>query len=42
MKKYEKNLESVRKKKTKEEKHPSCISEPVPGPNHLICALCKE
>ena len=29
-------------KKTKEQKHPKVIEEPRPGPNHLICALCRE
>ena len=32
----------MRVKKTKEIKHPVAIEEPKPGPNHLICALCRE
>ena len=32
----------MRRKKTKIEKHGDCISEPKPGANHVICAICRE
>ena len=42
VKKYQDNMNKLRQKKTKEEKHPVVITEPKPGINHLICALCRE
>ena len=41
-KKYTNNIKELRTKKTKETKHPEIITEPRPGPLHLICALCWE
>jgi hypothetical protein len=32
----------MKRKKTKDEKHPKCIEEPRPGANHVICAICRE
>lgn len=40
--KYEENIHGIRRKKTKDEKHPVCIEEPKPGANHVICAICRE
>jgi cell division septum initiation protein DivIVA len=40
--KYDDNIASMRRKKTKEEKHPQVIEEPRPGANHVICAICRE
>ena len=40
--KYLDNISNMKKKKTKDEKHPKCIEEPKPGANHVICAICRE
>ena len=40
--KYDDNILNMKRKKTKEEKHPKCIEEPKPGANHVICAICRE
>lgn len=40
--KYQENLKLQTKKLTLEEKNPKVIEEPKPGPNHVICAVCRE
>ena len=40
--KYADNMVNMRRKKTKKENHPECVAEPRPGPNHVICAICRE
>ena len=40
--KYADNMVNMRRKKTKKEKHPEVVAEPRPGPNHVICAICRE
>lgn len=40
--KYSDNIANMKRKKTKDEKHPKCIEEPKPGANHVICAICRE
>jgi hypothetical protein len=36
------NLAKQEAKLTPEEKRPRYIEEPKPGPNHVICAVCRE
>lgn len=33
---------NTKRKRTKDEKHPAIITEPKPGANHIICAICRE
>lgn len=40
--KYEENLIKLDAKRPESEKHPKYIEEPRPGPNHVVCAVCRE
>jgi len=40
--KYEENLVKLDAKRPESEKHPKYIEEPRPGPNHVVCAVCRE
>ena len=39
--KFKTTLADLKVKKSKEIKHPTIIPEPKPGPQHLICAVCR-
>ena len=39
--KYEDNVAKQARKLTSEEKAPKFINEPLPGPTHVICAICQ-